>query len=406
MKLSVDDVRDLVQEVEESRQGYAKAAEAWEKMWRLEAFETTSKDASELDQVERIATADPYNILQLVGRFIADDMRAEMPCWTATPDDDERSTKIAEWLVAFHQRSGKQQGSSLTQDMAWMSAVRGRGALQVVSVRDVLPKRLVGNTLPILLRTLDPLSVGIKRGPLWTEYAYHKYSAKASYIKQHYPDFDLDDLNDGLRGRRDVRTYEVVDFWYTGDDGSIWNCVTIGATSGRRTKQGFAKKPTKTDYPDIPIIEWTGDGAPLEDELSRSLSILHPLHKVWPAKCRAASHIATAMRYYTNPLIVTRNIPNDIEVGPGAVIKLTSDQQSIEAIEFNANIPIVQTFLDILEAQIGQSTFPPVMFGDSGNMQAGYGVNILAQQARGRSNNIRRNMASALESANPLVLSC
>lgn len=408
MKLDPEDIRTLVDEVEEDRADYKEMAVAWENMWRLMAFEESDKVREEVDQVEQIATADPYNIIQLLTRFVSNEPRIEIPYLSATDDDDERSTKIEEWITAFHTRNSRQQSRNVIEDMTWMSGVRGRGALQVLWVRDILPERLQDKRLPILMRTLDPLNVGIKHGPLYTEYAYHKYLAKPNYIKQAYPKYELAVPNSAKRWHREQTKYEIVDFWYVDDDGAIWHAVTINASMAGRgggNKTTFAKRPYKTLYPEIPIIEWTGDGAPLDDELSRSLSILHPLRKLWPAKCKAVSHIATAMKYYTNPLIVTKNLPEDIEVGPGAIIPLNREDQDVDVIQFNANIPIAQTFLDIVEQQIGQATFPPVMFGDSGNMQAGYGVNILAQQARGRINSIRSNMESALEKANELILS-
>jgi hypothetical protein len=60
--------------------------------------------------------------------------------------------------------------------------------------------------------------------------------------------------------------------------------------------------------------------------------------------------------------------------------------------------------LSILDTHVQMATFPGVMYGESGNMQAGYGVNVLADQARGRIAQFRNNVESALEHVNEIVL--
>ena len=281
------------------------------------------------------------------------------------------------------------------EDMTWYSAVRGRGAMEVVWVKDVLPKRLQETRLPIIARLLDPLNVGVKRGPLYTEYAYHEYDASPTYVRQNYPKYKLDETKYGQHGYHGSKECKIVSFWYHGDDGSVWHCVTIDGK--------FAKKPTKTDYPDLPIIEWTGDGAPIEDETYRSLSILHPLKDLYPYKCRLASQIGTGLLYYFYPIIKAFGFNGDVTVGPGETVSMPSKDATLDMLRPDMNVNLAQTMLTMVDQQIQQSTFPSVMYGDAGGASSGYAINQLGQSAKGRVGAIRGNQEGAIERADELV---
>lgn len=394
MKLDAGDIKDLVQETERKRADWAGNAVEMEKMWALNRFDDNRKDIKELDGLEAITTPDPFNIVQLVTRFIANEMRVEIPYLSAKDEDDDRSTLMEEWLMSFWQRSSRQQGRNLIEDMTWQSAVRGRGAMQIIWIADVLPKNLRSKRLPILARTLDPLNVGIHRGPYWTEHAYHKYKASRSYVRQQYPRFELPHAEDDWK-RVWGEEFEVIDFVYM-VDGSVWHAVTIDGK--------FAKEPVKTDYPEIPIIEWMADGAPVEDEAARSLSILYPIKDLWKYKCELASKIGTGLLYYFDPLVKAMGISEKIDVGPGATVYLQGDQ-NIDFVRPEPNVPMAEKMLNLIQTSMDQATFPAVLYGEQpGGVQAGFAISNLAQQARGRVNTIRGNLEGALEAANELIL--
>lgn len=397
MKLDAADIQDLVQETERKRSDWAAVAEKWEDMWALKRFGDNRKDIKELDGIEAITTPDPFNIVQLVTRFVASDIRIEIPYISATEEDDDRSTKIEEWATSFWQRSSRQQGRNLIDDMTWLSAVRGRGAMQILWIKEELPKKLQSKRLPILPRTLDPFNVGVKRGPYWTEHAYHKYEASRSDIQQRYPKYEMTETKGTWRQHWSEKL-KVIDFWYMDEAGNVCHTVTVDGK--------FAKEPKITDYPEIPIIEWMADGAPIEDELARSLSILHPIRTSWQYKCELASKIGTGLLYYFDPLLIAMGFDpgQKVQVGPGEIAYLEQGQ-SLDALRPEPNVPMAEKMLALIQTGIDQATFPAVTFGEApGGVQAGFALNNLAQQARSRVNTIRGNLEGALEAGNELIL--
>jgi hypothetical protein len=399
MKLDAQEIKQLVSETERKRADWMRAADLWEKDWSLSRYEDSRLDHRELDGVDTVVTPDPFNIVQLLQRFVADEMRVEVPSLSVKEDDDDRSEKIEEFLIAFDRESNHQQGCNHINDKVWQSGVLGRGASQVIWIGDVLPKGvLTRNILPIWRRKLDPRNVGVGRGPYWVDYAYHKYKTTRSEIEQRYPKFKLSIVPDGhvVHGYWNDK-YEVVDFWCL-HQGAIWHSVVIDGE--------WAKSPVKTDYPDIPIIEHYADGAPIDDELARSLSILHPIHDLWQMKCDVLSKVATGLMYHYDPLMIARNFgPNDkITAGPGEIIYLQGEQ-SLDMFRPEPNVPMAQNLLAMIQTGIDQATFPAVTYGEApGGVQAGFAINNLSQQARSRANTIRNNIEAAMEAENQLVL--
>lgn len=390
MKLDKGDIKELVRETEKKRAEWLAATIEWEDMWRMHRYKNPFLETREVDQREQIVTADPYNIVNLVGRFVSNDMRLEIPYISAKDEDDLRSEKMEEWATSFWQRSSRQQGRNIIEDMTWFSSVRGRGAMQILWIEDVLPKGLKNKMLPVLARTLDPRNVGVQRGPYWTDYAYHKHQATRADVMQEYPGFKFKDTSE-VPWKRMTKEYTVIDVYWL-DKGSIWHAVTID--------DEYAKKPTKTDYGEVPIVEWYADGAPLmDDELAKSLSILHPIRDLWKQKCDYASAIGTGILYYFDPLIKAMGFHEDIEVGPGAIVHLTGEQD-IQFIRGEPNVPMAEKLMALIQTSIDQATFPGVLYGEQpGGVQAGFAINSLAAQARNRVNTIRSNLEGALEMA-------
>lgn len=395
-KFEAKEIKQLVEELEGERSHWRRATTEWQQMWELYRYDLDRKDAKDLHGMEQVITSDPFNIVQLVSRFVASEVRIEVPYASATEKNDNRSMKMEEWLTSFWTRSGRQQRRNIPEDMTWWSAVRGRGAMQVAWISKALKDfGLEKRRLPILPRTLDPLNVGVCRGPYWTEYAYHRYTEKAAYVRQMYPNYKFPEVK--YTWQHHAKEYEVIDFYYM-DKGSVWNCVVIEGQ--------FAKKPVKTDYIEIPLFEWYADGAPLDDELAKSLSILHPVRDLWKYKCDLATAIGTGLLYYFDPIVKAIGFQHEVTIGPGEVINLPAPGMDLEFVRGEPNVPMAEKMLQLVQTSIDQSTFPAVLYGEQpGGVQAGFAINSLAQQARNRVKTIRSNLEAAFEYANELILS-
>jgi len=402
MKLTIDEIKERVEAIEGKQGEYRKAARAWEDMWNMKIFDRTPKQAIEQDGQEQVTLPVAYNVVHLAQRLIASDPRIEVPSETAEEDDDQAAQRRQRWLSALWQRTNRQQGRDVIGDAVWQALVRGRFCFQVLWVYDQLPERMRERRLPVLIRVLDPLNVGVKQGPLYIEYAYHKDRQTADSLAQMFPDLEVKKA--GRKGRRAGMRGEdkvdVIDLWYVDPkDGTVWNAVVV--------EDQFAKEPMQTDYPEIPIVYGMGDTAPIDSDLGQGLSILHPLKDMYPYMCRLASQIGTGLLAYFWPAITIENehgheVP-DLEIGPGKTTYLPMGTK-VDIKRADVNVPLANNMLGILDTHVQMATFPGVMYGESGNMKAGYGVNVLADQARGRIAQFRNNVESALEHVNEIVL--
>ena len=402
MKLTIDEIKEWVDAIESKQGEYRKAARSWEKMWRMEVFPRTWEQALEEDGQEQVTLPVAYNVVHLAQRLIASHPRIEVPSEAAEEDDDQAAQKRERWLSAYHQRNNRQQGRDVIADAVGQALIRGRFAFQTLWVYDSLPKAQQQTMLPIVTRTLDPLNVGVKRGPLYVEYAYHKDRQTVSSLRQMYPDLTIEKkIKAGRsRARKADDTCDVVDLWWMDPaDGTVWNAVTVD--------DQFAKEPVKTDYLHIPIVLGYGDTAPVDGKVGPGLSILHPLKDMYPYMCRLASQIGTGLLAYFWPAILVETemgveIP-DLEIGPGITTPLPYGTR-VTPMRVDVNVPLANNMLGILDTHMQMATFPGVMYGESGDMKAGYGVNVLADQARGRIAQIRNNVETALETVNEIVL--
>lgn len=401
MKLDAAEIEQLVSEREQKLADWARAACVWENDWYGIRYHDDRQTRQDLDGVETVVSPDPYNTIQLLLRFVAGELRMEVPSLSAKEDDEDRSEMMEEWAVAFDVESNRQQGRNHINDMTWQSGVLARGMTQIIWIGDLLKRENIKGRLPIQRRHLDPRNSGIVRGAFGVDCGYHKYDATANYIKQMYPKFELlewDD-RDKVRGITN-KEWKVIDYWYR-HKGSIWHSVVID--------HKFAKSPVKTDYPDVPFVEHYADGAPVDEEIGRSLSILHPIHETWKLKCDTLSRVATGLMYHYDPLMVATGSFTDQErqqlskAGPGEIAFLR-DGQTLVPFSPQPNVPMAQALLQMLQTGIDQATFNSTVYGDnSGGVTAGYAINSLAQSAKGRVNVIRQNIEAAVEAQYQLV---
>jgi len=401
MKLEVDDILHKVKRHEEEMGEYRRMAEVWESMWKLKAFSRTSAEAEAAGQ-EQFALPLPYNVVNLLMRLIADDPKIDCPARDLSEYEVNVSERKERWLASAWQLAAQQQRTNLVSNAKWQSGVRAMHCFEVKWIRDELPEKLKDKRFPILVRNLDPLNVGISQGPLYTEFAYHKYDADPLDVAQRYPKAKkdlIDDTPNGYRAKR--RQIPVVDYWYTDTDGTVWNAVLAN--------EKYVKKPYKTDYSVIPIIVGGADVSMSKTPSHRSLSILHPLVEIWPAMSRLASQIATANLWYFWPHIAVQNengmeLPENLVVKPG-VTQPYPWGTKIEMIQMNPNVPLAGELMSQYEKAAQESTFPGVMYGQApGSLQAGYGVSILSNAAEGRISSTRYNLERTIEAVDELML--
>ncbi|MBK8467752.1 MAG: hypothetical protein IPL32_18220 [Chloracidobacterium sp.] len=404
MRLTEQQILDRVSRTEAERNNYAIKAEIWENMWRLKQFELTPLEAVEQNAQEQVTLPTPRNVVNLAQRLISTLPKIDVPSPKVSKEADALAEKTEAWLSAVFQSANRQQNRNLISDATWQSLVRGRFCFEVKWIGDVLPERLKKTTLPILIRTLDPLNVGIKRGPIYTHWAYHKCDEERLNVMASFPKLKLDeivavDTGDDVRTEKD--TVEVVDFWWTSPTtGDIWNAILV---NGR-----FAKKPSRTDYPDIPIIENYGDTAPIEDEEYRGMSILDPIRELWPYQNRLASQMGTGLLWYFWPSITVMNEHGeevgDIKIKPGETTHLPMGTTT-NVIQISPNVPLATLMDGRIDAEIQNSTFPGVMYGKApGELSAGYGVSLLSDAAKGRIKSTLENLEFGIARVCQMVL--
>lgn len=396
MKLEIQDVLTRVERCEDSRAEQVKRMKDWQKMYELDAgFTQDWKDAVTNDGREQVVSSDPYNIVGLAMRLIPSQPKIDVPPRDETNQGNLDAQQLERWLTAMYGRVNWQQGSNFVDAVKLNVFKQGLGYVQALWVKDEYPEELRKKRFPILIRSLDPKAVGFVRGPKYVEYAFVKTTRSKLSVRQEYPKltrWEKPKVKRADKVKTEADEIEVVDFWYTDEmSGKVWNCVVID--------DEFAKEPKETVYPFIPIIEIKGEGD--------GYSILHSINGSWQYKCRLLSNIGTGVLWATWPFFAIVNdsgyeIP-DITVRPMATVNVPAGT-SFNQVHPDVNLSVLNTMLTHIETQISQATFPAVLYGDAGNMQAGYGVNILSQAAGGRVAQATENLETGLMWLNELVL--
>jgi hypothetical protein len=403
MKLTADEILDRVDQSQRELGQYYQDAQSWDRMYRLDAgFTKTWRESVESEGREQVITPDPYNIVNLASRLISDKPYIKVPPRDSTEASAENAQNIEKWLTGFWQYINTQTQRNVIEDAKWYLLVRGSCIFEVLWAEDLYPKAMRKKAFPLLVRLLDPLNAGVKRGPLYTEWAYHRYIKDMAWAKQKYPK-----LKNWINLRQQGRTsydedYQVTitDFWYIGEGGEVWNAVLVD--------DQFGKMPRKMPaYPQIPIFEGFGDSAPSLDESTKRLSILAPIDGLWQYKCRLHSLIATASLWETWPMTTVSSesgeIPEEFEVRPGKNYQVPWGFK-LEHHVPPANLNVLQTILTAVDAAIQQASFPSVMYGDPQGIQSGYGVNILQQASINRVDPARNYLEMLIQQVNEFSL--
>lgn len=378
MKLTVDDIQRRVKTKLDAAADYLRMVPDWEKMWMLDpGFSQTELESVEKDGREQVKTSDPYDTVLLAQRLISSAPRIDIPPSKNEDECIKRAEKKERFLLAMWQRMNQLQGRNIPQDSAWSMLVRGRTAVEVKWIKEILPPGQ--GRFPISIRTLNPTEAHVHHGPLYPEYGFYRTQEKRVDLRQQYPRYKFEESRYNTVDDEEQKHW-VVDFWWINHKtGKYWNAVVID--------DDFAKKPTETDYTFLPIIVAYGEGAPVGNEAYRGLSVLHPLNGQWQAKCRNLSNMATAALWASWPFFTVENEQgrevDDITVRPGATANVPAGTR-INQIMPNVNMGSLQAMMQQLQANIQKSTFPDLMYGDTGSLQSGYGVGIVTDSAAGR----------------------
>lgn len=415
MTLSLNEISERIDTLEGENRAYRKHADEMELMWRLVDDSPGMEAARNTRGQEAVVLPTPYNIVTLAERMFSNLPRIKVPSAKGEVDDDDKARKRSRWLAAYWQRANREYSLPVMGNLVWQSLVLGRHCLRVRWIRDDLPKALRDRRLPIMLDTPDPRCTFVDEDWRGTCFASHGYRQRWRSLWSFYKQYEVMRPPDESRADEWVETRDV---WWLDDDGNVWNSVLASLPQRQETyKRGrardvvyameFLKPPTQTDYPEVPIIVGYGDSAPLDDSMTRGLSLLYPIQEMWRYNNRLASGTATALLWNFNPFVWLENTSGatvpPISVEPGTIQELPLGVKP-QQMTIQNNMSLMQAQMSLVDAAIQQSAFPSVMYGEAGGLTAGYPMQILAQQARGRTNKIRQNLERTLEKGNALML--
>lgn len=405
-------ILDRVTRHDDERGPYKAAVQQWQKMWRLDPGFVEPLSQAILKGQEQVITPTPFNVVNLSQRLLSTTPRVDViPQDIANQESVQYAESCEKWLTAMWKRINFDQRKNVLSDAIIDNLVCGRFAFEVKWIKQNLPPMLKKTVFPILIRTLDPVNVGLSMGPYAPEFAYHKYTDTARNVIRRWPDLKEAEAGSVLRGildnmeRNDQRTEDqevcVIDYWAMDpESGSIYNAVLV--------EDEYALPYKQTKYPYIPIIVGKGDYAPHMGDAFDGLSILHTLNGLWQYDCRLKSQMATGLLWYFWPEFLVSNENNlpvdDIEIGPGRTEPVPYGTK-VEQVTMNPNVPLAEAVNTFVEGAIQQSTYPEVMYGQApGDLQAGYGVSLLSDAAKGRIKNFQESLEMAISHVNSLVL--
>lgn len=417
MNIETEFILDRIRQHEDSRQGYIDKAKKWEQMYRLDAGFKHTLAQSIAEGREQITLPTPFNVVNLSERLLASVPKIDVIPIDPTDRDAERAAETSEkWLTAMWDEVNWQQQSNVLAKARWQCLVRGRFALEVKWIKDKIPKAKRKEMLPFRITNLEPMNVGIRRGPITTEFAYNWEERSLLDVLREWPELldtadrgsQLWSLIDQMERSRDrgyahgeSQTVKYIDYWETDPKtGVVKNAILV--------EDEFAKPLAETSYPDIPIIVGRGDFAVGLGDDYDGLSILHPLDGLWEYESRLASQMATALLWHFWPAVTVQNENgdpiDDIDIGPGTTTPVPFGTR-IEMHRIEPNVPLAQTVFQQIESFMQQSTYSEVMFGQSpADLQSGYGVSLLAESAKGRIKNFQEGLEMGIAHCCRLVL--
>lgn len=396
-KLTEKEICTTIDARMEERLNANRMMDKWQRAWAQDVYSLTKATELHIKGMEQVVTPAPTNTVSLAMRLIDTKPKVRIPASGDNAEDDARAGKAQQWLNLMWENIALEGMADPIAGATWQSFTLGRHVVQVMWIRESLPESLQDTRLPFTIRTLDPRNAGSYHNGMYNEYGWNVYEERWASVAERFELTGKKAWKDKFKD--DETKVQVKDFWWQAKDG-VYHAVLID--------EEFAVKPVKTNFLMVPIIEGYGDYAPLAQEEYKALSIIAPMLETWLYDIRLKSQMATGILLYFWPFLIATNDQNkpieDIRIEPG-LIKAMQPGTRIDSITGSPNSQLVQNMSGMMESYIQQSTFPDVLHGKApGDVQAGYGIDILAQSARGRINSFRQNLERTLQQINSIVL--
>lgn len=396
-KLTKKEIESTIDARMDNRKNAVRLMDKWQKAWAQDVYSLTKATALDIKGMEQVVTPAPTNTVNLAMRLIDTKPKVKIPASGDNTEDDARAGKAQQWLNLMWENVALEGMADPIAGATWQSFTLGRHVMQVMWIKEQLPESLQETRLPFTVRTLDPRNAGSYHNGMYNEYGWNTYTERWGSVGERFGLHKKKEWKDKYRD--DEEEVEVKDFWWQADDG-VYHATLVDGE--------FAIKPVLTNFLMVPIIEGYGDYAPLAEEEYKALSIIAPMMEAWLYDCRLKSQMATGILLYFWPFLIATNDQNqtieDIRIEPG-LIKAMKPGTKIDSITGSPNSQLVQNMSGMMEQYMQQSTFPDVLHGKApGDVQAGYGIDILAQSARGRINQFRQNLERTLQQINSIVL--
>lgn len=390
-----------IDDIAEKREDYVQMANKWDKMFRLDLW-TETKAEARAEGREQVTDTTPLNVAHLTERLIDTSPDISVPPREMTLDAQKTADAIGRWLMAAWRRMNNDANTNVVGDAWWMAAVRGRSVFQLMWIQDKLPPFQRKQRLPFMVRVLDPRDCGFDSNGVYTELCYHVSTITRAQAKVQFPDVTFP--NKTVRGKsvpdEEVETFVKDVWWIDRDTGKVWNAIIVD--------EEFGVEPFETKYPDLPMIEFAFDRQPHNEEGHKTYSILRSLEETWPMMSTILSQIATGMWWYFWPPIIVQNemgeAIDDLEVGPGKTTYAPMGT-SINKLDISPNIPLAENLLQHMNTLSQEGTFTKILYGDAGNLQAGFAVSNLRNSAEGRIGKGIQQLQWAIEKVCGLILS-
>lgn len=400
MKHSLDYVLDHIDRLTLARREFVERANKWDRMWKLDAWTETREEARSLGR-EQVTSPDPFNVVHLTERLIDTNVDIDVAPVDSTVEADKVADAIERWLMAAWKRISNDTNTNVIGDAWWMAALRGRSVFQLMWVEEKLPEFQRKFRLPFQVRVLDPRDCGFHDNGVYIDFCFHRSTITLAQARIQFPGVTFK-TRDNRQARQDEDEIEVVvnDCWWIDQDtGKVWNAVTVD--------DQFGIDPFETKYPDLPMFEFAFDKQPHGEEGHRTYSILRGLEETWPLMNSVLSQVATGMWWYFWPAIFIQNEMgediNNIKVGPGTTNPLPMGTQ-VTRFDMAPNVPLAADLIERLDAKAQESTFTKILYGDAGNLQAGFAVANLRNAAESRIGKGIEQLEWAIERVSGLIL--
>lgn len=404
MAWDIDQVRQAIEEVENDRRALNEQMALYEKAWQLDFWNKQDYLMAQEKGWKLYTSPEPRNVVSLALNLLSGRVCVYCPTYEMTETGTTNADACGRFLELLIENQTKLSGMSVKDSLGWLGALRGRMVMQVAWIWNQLSDEQKKFMPPVLYRVLDPMNCGFKRDAYGTQWAFHKYKENINVAKQRYPNFWKDKSAEGLlpqdtANSKDSREVEIVDFYYM-EKGVPWNCVLIDGE--------FAKKPKKSQFPKIPLLEYSNDPAPARDERWRSGSILDGMLGTWAELNHLHSYHLTAVakkyfhaKYFSNE----ENVPEpDIDDSEGAVNVLPRGVRPLPAPDDRPDHQLLVSGLDTFAEYMQKSSFPNPLYGDTGQQRAAFGAHMMMSTAARRVMPLKTAMESILEEANEIAL--